>query len=1387
VRSLSGRGSVTCSFFLVAISCFAQAGQADVWSGDSFSADPGTLRRAAEVVKRAKHSDATVLLNDLHFRYDEGGRLSETHHLVYRIENDEGMENWAEVSGEWEAWHQSKPVIRARVIASDDTVHWLDPKTFNDVPVHEDAPALYTDERRFGGPLPAIAVGAIVEEEIVTRDLEPLFKAGSVIRWQLGWSVPANRTHVVIEYPDALPLRYEVHLLPDAKVTTSRGEGFATITLDQGPLNAFVQQPDHVPADVILRPEIEFCTGTSWKVIAGEYSRLTDDRFRKADVEPLVTKLKADTRSALIRRIVASVHKNVRYTGVEFGESSIVPQFPSETLKRKYGDCKDKATLLVAMLRAAGIPAHLALLASGPGRDINPDLPGFGIFDHAIVNVPATGSEPELWIDATAQYTEVGTLPWMDYGRRALIVSADTESLTRTPELTAAQNVHRELRVFTLAEYGNATIAEIDEETGPEQADYRQYYARDSKEVRANADEYVKSMYLADSLTSIEHDDLSDLDKPAAIKLVTKGKRGNTDLNGAVVAIRVESLFENLPKYFRTEDDSSSNQETLGEDSDKTPARTADWRITPFTTEWHYEINAPFGFKLRALPSDKHEKVDSILFTQEYSANSDGTAVKALLRVECPTSRVTVPQGKELRDAVLKVRSSDPIMITFDNVGYSLIAAGKIKEGLAEYRHIASQHPKEALHKIQFAQALLAVGLGEEARVAGREATVLEPDSGLAFSTLGTILKSDLIGRPLKKGMDFEGAVAAYKKAVALDPKDKENSAELGMLLEYDAEGVRYSEKANLKDAVEELRALKKLDEQYSRTYDDNILYDLWYAHDYQAVLDFAATLPTSDVRKGLTLAAVALTQGTDAALKQSLEITTNEQTRSQALVNAAAVLLRIRKYPETAAMFTEAARGQNNASQIARSAAIFANTRPYSDLKVDANDPRGVVMQFFACIFNGNLSFEQAKNLIFLDPLNPDANDEKAFKDMMSSVRRQLQSTQFPLPVIGDLTLSNMKLTVDGDDSLGYKVTVESLGAAPKEIFVIRDGTSYKIVGFSSSEETNPDDLAAVALREIEHNNLVAARKWLDRARDRLHISTGDDPLAGAIFPYFWTKGQETDATALRLAALVLLPSRQLRQPDVAYIRAARDRSKTDLERARLNMVLAYANSAQERWSEMLPLTLELMKAYPSSLRAFSLAVAAYNGLNRLDDWDKLVQTRIHDYPDELTYVRSSAALAIRRGQFDVARAILKGIIDKGEASAVDLNDYSWYALALQKPIDQDSIDMALRANDLSRNAFALQHTLGCLYAQAGRTKEARELLLQAMESLKLEEPNGEVWFGFGLIAEQYGMIGTAQQMFARVEKPKQVYSGSTYSFAQHHLSALGSSMVSPAPKPGS
>jgi len=1336
------------------------------------------MRQAAAAIKAEKDADATILLEDDRYTFDRDGKVTRSFHTIYRIENEEAVKGWAETSAHWEPWHEAKPEIRARVITIDGVAHTLDPKTLTDIPVHEDSPDTYTDARSFGGPLPAIAVGAIVEEEIVIRETTLFFAGGTVERLALDKNTVVNKILVVLSHPDSLPFHYILQQMPGAKVKKATKDGIETIEIEDGPYEAREEKLSYLPSDVVPGPQVEFSTGTSWQQMAVEYNRLANDKLRAADVQLALAKIdtKTGTRVDVVRRIVAALHKTVRYTGIEFGESSLVPQFPAETLKRKYGDCKDKATLLATMLRAVNIPANLVLLSTGPGQDVNTELPGMGMFDHAIVYIPAAGAEPEMWVDATAQYTRVGDLPFMDYGRWALVVDEKTSALKKIPDLAAAQNFHRETREFTLVEYGPAKIVEKNEQTGPREGEFREYYNGDPKQVRQNSEDYIKEEYLAESLTSLDHGDLSDLEKPFSLTFTAQGKRGNTGYESAVVAIRVEDIMYGMPAYFTTSEKEEAENDNEGSHPDKSKPRTADWEIRPFVNQWDYKITAPPGFKLRALPPAKDEQLGTASFTQKYSSNADGTIVEAVLRFDTGKVRMTVQEAKVLRDAVVKARNSDPIFITFDQIGHALLSAGKIKEGLAAYRQLAQQHPKEALHRIQLARALLSAGLAENARATAREATVLEPSSAQAYTTLAWILQHDLIGRRFKKGFDYEGAVAAYRKAKTLDPKDKDLRTNLAILLESDAEGTRYSKKAHLKEAIAEFKELKEIDKDYMQSYEDNILYDLWYSHDYKTLLAAVAALPTTDVRKGMMLAAVAADQGAEAAVKKSLEITTEDKGRSTALVNAGALLMRVQKYPETAELFAAGSHGQPNESQFAASVAILSKTKPYQQIKIDPADPRSVMQRFFILIFGGNIEIDDFKQVFSKLVTNQaDFKDSTEFRQAMSGLRVTLGSTGLPLETVADIALSNIHFTLEGDDSLGYKITMEAPGSPTQEAYVVREDGQWKLLAFSLAAAGSPEELGWQALAFLQNKDQVRARKWLDWAREKIHISEGDDPLSGQPFPHFWTKGQEGDEAAIRTAALVLLPSKELNGEYLSALLSARDAAKHDDERQRLNLVLAYAYAAQQRWVELLDVAEKLMASAPDSYVAFHFAEQACAGLKKLEYWDTLLQARLQKHADDPEYIRSASRLAGWHSQFDKAKELMKSLIDRGKATASDMNGYAWDALLTTAPPDQDAIDTARRANDLTKNVdWHLLHTLACLYAETGKASQARELLLKVMELANMEEPDSEVWFGFGKIAEQYGENTAASVMYGRVDKPKMEYPGTSYSMAQQRLLAL-------------
>jgi hypothetical protein len=84
--------------------------------------------------------------------------------------------------------------------------------------------------------------------------------------------------------------------------------------------------------------------------------------------------------------------------------------------------------------------------------------------------------------------------------------------------------------------------------------------------------------------------------------------------------------------------------------------------------------------------------------------------------------------------------------------------------------------------------------------------------------------------------------------------------------------------------------------------------------------------------------------------------------------------------------------------------------------------------------------------------------------------------------------------------------------------------------------------------------------------------------------------------------------------------------------------------------------------------------------------------------------------------------------------------------------------------------------HTLGCAYAEIGKTREAREVLLQSMAARNIDEPTDDFWYAFGRIAEQYGERDIALADYAKVKPPEDaslIYQ-SSYELAQRRMKAL-------------
>ena len=117
------------------------------------------------------------------------------------------------------------------------------------------------------------------------------------------------------------------------------------------------------------------------------------------------------------------------------------------------------------------------------------------------------------------------------------------------------------------------------------------------------------------------------------------------------------------------------------------------------------------------------------------------------------------------------------------------------------------------------------------------------------------------------------------------------------------------------------------------------------------------------------------------------------------------------------------------------------------------------------------------------------------------------------------------------------------------------------------------------------------------------------------------------------------------------------------------------------------------------------------------------MLDTQLAKRPDDEELIRLKALWGEESGDWPEARSAWQMLIDKGTAKPNDYNMYGWSSL-FDNTVNDAAISQARQATMLTNNAsFAEIHTLACLYTAEGKTTEARDLLLKAMNLSNLSD----------------------------------------------------------------
>ncbi len=361
--------------------------------------------------------------------------------LTYKLFNSRDRDQLAEVSLPYNSSYETIHVISARTIRKDGTAVAVKPDDIRVSSPYSEF-LMYDDAQAMSFSMPAIEDDCIIDYtwEQVTH---PMVMPGQFTQfWQFSGLEPVDTCRMVLHIPTEKHIRYKVYNNDSLKpvISTSLDGKTTTYTWESDNIKPVANEPS-MPGTDQVTSWMEISSLDSWQEIAHRFWDLQHPQTKsskeiKSTVDELIRGKTTDEDKA--RAIYEWVATRTRYVGLEFGISAYKPHSASEVRDKQYGDCKDKATLLITMLGVAGIKAHPVFLHAEERRAVDTGLPTVTAFDHCIALAQVNGKD--IWLDATADTCPYGDIPMSDRGVRALVVHDGQGEFKTIPMYTAEEN-----------------------------------------------------------------------------------------------------------------------------------------------------------------------------------------------------------------------------------------------------------------------------------------------------------------------------------------------------------------------------------------------------------------------------------------------------------------------------------------------------------------------------------------------------------------------------------------------------------------------------------------------------------------------------------------------------------------------------------------------------------------------------------------------------------------------------------------------------------------------------------------------------------------------------------------------------------------------------------
>jgi len=377
-----------------------------------------------------------------------GASTSRYSHFVTRILHEDQLADESQIEVVFDPSYQRLSFHHVRLRRAGVVLDRLRPQAIQLLQRERDLEALILDGRKSAHlVLDDVRVGDVIDYDYTLEGSNPALADARYGRVDLQYSVPVEQIHYRLLWPDARELA----------VRRFNGAEGGTLALSSGGVREVVWDRSKVPGLNVEKDApgwydpvsyAEWGDARSWRDViqwALPLYRMPADLGPELMRERAALLKASDQPAERVAAALRLVQGQVRYLGIEMGPGSYMPRAPELVFHRRFGDCKDKALLLAALLRSMDIEAEPALVNTVSKQELEKALPSAVQFDHVIVHVKL--GPRDYWLDPTrsTQFGDLDSISQSDF-RKALPIAPDAQGLVTMARPDSRMN-RREVQV----------------------------------------------------------------------------------------------------------------------------------------------------------------------------------------------------------------------------------------------------------------------------------------------------------------------------------------------------------------------------------------------------------------------------------------------------------------------------------------------------------------------------------------------------------------------------------------------------------------------------------------------------------------------------------------------------------------------------------------------------------------------------------------------------------------------------------------------------------------------------------------------------------------------------------------------------------------------------